>query len=289
MIDGALVRTVLRELFSREQFPRQPEQDVVMSDGGAVAAYVKAGRADGALAGAYLFHADQIGEVVRPGETALDLGCGPASLLGLVAELLPESRFVGVDLSEEMLGYGRAAARERNVKNLELRVDDMTTLATIADRSIDAVVSSMALHHLPDGALLERCFAAMARVLKPGGGVYLTDFGRLKSLRSVDYFVQRAAPGEDPLLARDYDQSLRAAFTVEELATYARRHLGTAVRVYATRPSPLIVAVKSAVRNVDGPAKARLRERARSLPPPRREDLRQMQAFLRLGGLRSTL
>ncbi len=36
---------------------------------------------------------------------------------------------------------------------------------------------------------LEQTFQEAARVLKPSGGLYVSDFGRLKSTRSVDYFA----------------------------------------------------------------------------------------------------
>jgi SAM-dependent methyltransferase len=172
---------------------------------------------------------------------------------------------------------------------VELAREDMTRLEGVADRSIDAVVSSMSLHHLPDAAALDRAFAAVARVLRPGGGVYLTDFGRLKSLRSVDYFVARAAPGEDPALSVDYAQSLRAAFSREELARLSARHFGARVRVHATVVSPLVVVLKSEPRRDAGAIKGALRRAARALPAARRDDLRQLQLFLRADGLRSAL
>lgn len=49
-------------------------------------------------------------EVVNPGDTVVDLGCGPANQLGLVARLNPGVNIIGVDLSEEML-----AMAERNL------------------------------------------------------------------------------------------------------------------------------------------------------------------------------
>ena len=59
----------------------------------------------------------------------------------------------------------------------------------IADRSVDGLISTMALHHLPTVGHLEACFAEIRRVLKPEGAVYLADFGRLRSLKSVLFFA----------------------------------------------------------------------------------------------------
>jgi arsenite methyltransferase len=101
--------------------------------------------------------------------------------------------------------------------------------------------------------------------------------------------VSRAAPGEDPALAVDYAQSLRAAFSKHELASLAARHLGRGVRVHATVVSPLVVVVKGERRRDPVAIRRALREAARALPPARRDDLRQLALFLRLDGLRSAL
>lgn len=289
LLEGGLLGTVYRELTRREGFARRPEQDLVMNDAESVTAYVKAGRPDGAMSATYLYHAAQMSRMVRPSDLALDLACGPANLLSLVASLNPETRFAGVDLSTGMLGHARQAIAARGLANVELREDDMTALATIADRSVDAVLSSMSLHHLPDAAALDRTFAAIARVLKPDGGVYLFDFGRLKSEASIDYFVGRAAPGEDPALSKDYAQSLRAAFSKHEFAAAAARHLGSRVRVLSTAVTPFLIVIASPPRRELGALARELRDRARALPPARRNDLDQMRLFLRLGGLRSAI
>jgi ubiquinone/menaquinone biosynthesis C-methylase UbiE len=289
VIDTALLKTIYRELFTRHGFSRMPERDLVMDDPTSVAAYVRGGRPDGALAGNYLYHVAQMCEVIRPGDRVLDLACGPANLLMMLASQNPDVRFVGVDLSDEMLGYARRGVEERKLANVELQRDDMTKLATLGDGSIDAVVSSMSLHHLPDTASLDRAFAQMARVLKPGGGIYIMDFGRLRSLTSIDYFVGRSAEGEDPALTRDYAESLRAAFSRDELASASSRHFGARARVHATVVSPLVVAIKSERRRDPVAIRRRLREIARALPRARKDDLRQLQLFLRLDGLRSAL
>src|SRR5262245_17764578 len=103
LVDVALLRTIYRELTTREGFERTPERDLVMSDPGSVSAYAKGGRPDGALAGTYLYHLAHMCEVIRPGDRVLDLACGPASQLAMLASHNPDVRFVGVDLSDEML------------------------------------------------------------------------------------------------------------------------------------------------------------------------------------------
>ena len=113
-----VLKTLARELVSRERSPRRTEPDLVMDDPEKVAAYTRAGREDGVMAPVYLFHCAQVCEVIRPGDTVVDLGCGPATQLAMVARLNPDVRFVGVDLSEEMLERARAYGAEQGLGNV---------------------------------------------------------------------------------------------------------------------------------------------------------------------------
>ena len=100
---AGLAGTLIRELSTRESIPRIPEPDLVMNDPGKVRAFVRAGREAGIVAPTYLFHCAHICEVICPGETVVDLACGPATQLAMVAQMNPDSQFIGIDLSEEML------------------------------------------------------------------------------------------------------------------------------------------------------------------------------------------
>src|SRR5471032_367100 len=89
MPSPALVQTVLREFLSRQRAPRIPEPRLVMDDEDSVRAYTEAGGETGVMAPVYLYHAANISEVIRPGDTVVDLACGPATQLGLVARINP--------------------------------------------------------------------------------------------------------------------------------------------------------------------------------------------------------
>jgi arsenite methyltransferase len=277
--------TLLRESFGTEPFDRVPEADLVMDSEDAVSAFVRAGRPRGVLSGVYAFYVEQACRMIRPGDRVLDLGCGPASLLGSVAALNPDATFVGVDLSAPMIAAAIDSLRVRGLRNVELRIDDMTELASIASGSIDVVLSSMALHHLPDTARLRRCFAAVERVMSPEARLFMADFGRLKSLKSVEYFVRRAIPRDEPILAGDYRASLRAAFSRREIGTSVPGPLRRRISIYTTAISPMMVVLMAPFpgRTRDGGTEAR--RAVRSLPLGRRADYWQLRFFLRLGGM----
>jgi SAM-dependent methyltransferase len=95
----------------------------------------------------------------------LDLGTGDGRLLDLLRRDRPEMHGVGLDFSEVML----AAARERfdDVAAVELVEHDLVEPLPDIGR-FDAVVSSMAVHHLEDerkGLL----FGEVFELLEPGG------------------------------------------------------------------------------------------------------------------------
>src|SRR5260370_348969 len=109
--------------------PRVPEPDLVMDDAAKVAAYVGAGGEDGARSSVYLYHSAQISDVILPGDLVVDLACGPVNQLAIVARLNPESRFVGIDLSQRMLQIAKGTIDEMGRKNVTCYQRPFTRLA----------------------------------------------------------------------------------------------------------------------------------------------------------------
>ncbi|MBW2523183.1 MAG: class I SAM-dependent methyltransferase [Deltaproteobacteria bacterium] len=285
-----VLRTLLRELTTTERAPRRTEPDLVMDDPDKVAAYVRGGREDGTLAPVYLFNCAQVSEVIRPGDTVVDLGCGPANQLGMVARLHPGVDFIGLDLSDEMLSRAEQTVSDQGLSNVRLQRCDITDLEPFDDQSVDAVMSTVVLHHLPDLGALERTFAEVRRVLKPGGGLYLVDFARLKAERSIDEFAYQHASRQHELLTLDYLYSLRAAFQRRQFEQLTDRHLRDRARLYGTLGLSFMVAIKSACRAESSSALiAALREIYSSLRPAQLTDLNDLSTFFALGGLESRL
>ncbi|HJR61829.1 MAG TPA: class I SAM-dependent methyltransferase [Vicinamibacterales bacterium] len=103
---------------------------------------------------------------VEPGLTVIDVGTGT----GFLAEAAIEAgaRVIGVDLSEGMLA--QVTARLAG-KPFEARLSEPASLP-LRDAEADAVIANMFLHHAedPPAAICE-----MARALKPGGRLVITD------------------------------------------------------------------------------------------------------------------
>jgi ubiquinone/menaquinone biosynthesis C-methylase UbiE len=199
----------------------------------------------------------------------------------------PGIRFTGIDLSPTMLANAERHVASLGLANVQFRQGDITSLEGIADHSVDAVISTMALHHLPTLQHLETCFGSIRRVLKPGGTLYLTDFGRLKSLKSVIFFAYMNAKHQPHLFSLDYERSLRAAFLKEEFKALAAKYFPPETKVVSTFKVPFLVTIKTA----DHPLPEHLRQRLvtmrKALKPRYRRDLNDMRAFFTLGGLRN--
>ena len=80
-----------------------------------------------------------------------------------------------------------------------------------------AVMSNSLLHHLETPEDLTAALAEMARVLEPGGLLFLRDLRRPGSADEVDRLVERHAAGEDAAGRELLRASLHAAFTAGEL------------------------------------------------------------------------
>ncbi len=109
------------------------------------------------------------------GGTVVDLGSGPGEILVRLAALAPSLKLTGVDVDEEMVARAQRKAERRiqpgGLRRPQFVVADAAALP-LADESVDLVVSSYAVHHLPDRHAAR---AEIMRVLKPGAKAIIWD------------------------------------------------------------------------------------------------------------------
>ena len=282
----ALIPTFVREIFSSQTLPREPEPEI-MDDEDQASAFAETGRGESTLAASYLFHTARASQVIQGCSRVIDLGCGPATQLAQVAALNPEIEFIGIDMSEEMLKHARSHVEQAGIKNITFVVGDITNLNQFESQSIDGVMSTVSLHHLPTIGHLENCFREIDRILKPGGAIYLADFGRLKSLKSVMFFAYMNQ-GRDPhRLLLDYERSLRAAFLLSDFEHLTASLLPKNVEVFSTFKVPLIILLKTGDKKLSAEKVSQLKEMRQQLNSRFRHDLDDIRIFLKFGGLKN--
>lgn len=174
---------------------------------------------------------------LKPGQRAIDIGCGTGTFLTAMAIRYPDNHLIGIDIDERVL----TLARRKHTTTRNAAEDGVQWLCgsamalPLADRSVHLVVTSLVFHHLlPDQK--RQAFAEIHRVLVSGGRLLLTDFAKPRhGLQRIQYLIVQwidgwerticNAHGRLPLLIQEAEFS-----TVRELLS-CNSLLGT-IRTY---------------------------------------------------------
>ena len=109
---------------------------------------------------------------LHPGERVLDLGSGGGIDVLLSAKRVgPTGRAFGLDMTDEMLALAQRNAAEAGATNVEFLKGHIEAIPLPAE-SIDVVISNCVVNLAADKPAV---FAEIARVLRPGGRIGISD------------------------------------------------------------------------------------------------------------------
>jgi ubiquinone/menaquinone biosynthesis C-methylase UbiE len=144
----------------------------------------------------------------------LDVGTGTAQIPIELCRQVPAVEVVAIDMAEHMLGVGRDNVRRAGLEGrVRLEACDAKRLP-FAAHAFAAVISNSIVHHIPEP---ETVLTEMARVLQPGGVLFVRDLLRPDDDAAVRRLVETYAGDANAHQRQMFEDSLRAALTLDEV------------------------------------------------------------------------
>jgi SAM-dependent methyltransferase len=116
---------------------------------------------------------EQSPETIAHLKRILDVGCGPGGWVQEMAFAYPDKEVVGIDISQQMIGYARAQAKVQGLDNAQFLVMDATQPLDFPSGSFD-LVNARTLAFLPS-PVWPKLMREYFRLLRPGGIIRLTE------------------------------------------------------------------------------------------------------------------
>lgn len=158
----------------------------------------------------------------KPGDTALDIGCGTGSVTWeLARRVLPSGKVVAIDPDADRLAFARASMPAAIAGNVTLIEASSEHLPDVEDTSIDLAFSNYALHWVPDK---DQAMSEIRRSLRPGGRIVIEAVGTIATLLT-ELCAIAGEPGQR-LLARLHFLDLEGWRALFERTGFMVDHIG---------------------------------------------------------------
>ena len=146
-------------------------------------------------------------DLLTPGMSVLDVGCGPGTLTMEIARQVDPAPVVGMDVNPDMIRAAEAASPPGDIPNLVFYMGDIRESTWDAEFALAAATRTLQWLHDPDAAV-----AKMAQAVVPGGLVVLRDYDHTQAEWSGEptewtrfyaaFLGWRAAGGLDNAIAK---------------------------------------------------------------------------------------
>jgi trans-aconitate methyltransferase len=156
---------------------------------------------------------ESIGDSIPDSGTAVDLGCGAADISIRFANAFTNYQIDGYDGSAAMLAEGKRAIDKNDLSNRINLIQKNLQDASLKDKNYSVIFSNAMLHHLHDPFVLWN----LIKTANNNPPVFIMDLMRPESDKQVHAFVEEYAKDEPEVLKRDFGNSLKAAFTPDEV------------------------------------------------------------------------
>ena len=147
-------------------------------------------------------------------DVVLDLGCGPCDITRRFAKSYADAGFHAVDGSAVMLEFGQKlnekAGLTARIKLIESCLPDVN----LPQQYYHAIISNSLLHHLADPFSL---WETIQKHAKPFAHVFVMDLIRPADEQTVKFLSGEYAANEPDILKEDFENSLRASYTIKEV------------------------------------------------------------------------
>ena len=160
-----------------------------------------------------VFVADFLAFCSNSGEV-LDLGTGTAQIPIELCRQSTTATVLAIDLAEQMLRLGRENVERAGLTDrIRLQHVDAKGLP-FADGQFNALISNSIVHHIPNPTVV---FREMARVVAHDGVLFVRDLLRPPDDTAVAHLVKTYAGNDNDHQRQMFEDSLRAALTVNEV------------------------------------------------------------------------
>jgi len=148
---------------------------------------------------------------IQHGQTLADFGSGTGAFAMQAACLC--ARVHAIDISQAMLDYTAWKAKSQGLANIVCHHGGFLTYVH-TDSPLDAITSSMALHHLPD-FWKQKALTRLNMMLKPGGRLYLHDvvFADKDYEANIQSWINKMASKLGPQMAEDTGRHVRKEYS----------------------------------------------------------------------------